>query len=197
MPTPPQRPRPVFSPDVSPAPKPADNPTATPGVATPSAATPPAPPLPGGKPRPPFAPGVAAPSQPVAPTPVAPEVPSNMTPRQAAAANAEARTPKVKPYNGSCPACGHGSMFPLVRYYETDVNENPTADAIMPNRVGAMMFPGISLVLLLTSWMGSMAWDKNKVAKGRAKVKKARAEVLPRCPQAVICPRCQEVLERF
>ena len=120
-----------------------------------------------------------------------------MTDRQAAAVAAQTRTPQVKPYHGSCPKCDHGKMYPLVRFYETDVNENPTADAVMPNALGARMFPGLSLVIMLVSWLGGMSWDKGKVAKGRARVKKAREEILPRCPQAVICPRCQEVLERF
>lgn len=55
------------------------------------------------------------------------------------AVNAYSAAPvKVKPYNnGSRPNCEHGSMFPLVRFYETDVNENPTADVIMPNKMGA------------------------------------------------------------
>ncbi len=88
-------------------------------------------------------------------------------------------------------------MFPLVRFFETDVNENPTADAIMPNKMGARLFPGISFAIMMISWIGSMTWDKNRVARGRSKVRKARAEVLPRCPQAVICPQCYEVLERF
>ncbi len=104
---------------------------------------------------------------------------------------------KVKPYNGSCPHCEHGSMFPLVRFYESDVNENPTADAIMPNKMGARLFPGLSFVIMMVSWIGNLTWDKGRVARGRAKVRKARAEVLPRSPQAVICPNCYEVLERL
>ena len=113
-------------------------------------------------------------------------------------ANADPTDPvKVKPYNGSCPNCEHGSMFPLVRFYETDVHDNPTADAIMPNKMGARLFPGISFAIMMISWIGGLTWDKNRVARGRIKVRKARAEVLPHNPQAVICPNCYEVLERI
>ncbi len=88
-------------------------------------------------------------------------------------------------------------MFPLVRFYETDVNESPTADAIMPNKMGARLFPGLSFAIMMISWIGGMTWDKGRVARGRLKVRRARAEILPRCPQAVICPNCYEVLERL
>ena len=104
---------------------------------------------------------------------------------------------KVKPYHGSCPACEHGSMFPLVRFFESDVNENPTADAIMPSKMGARLFPGLSFAIMMISWIGGITWDKNRVARGRIKVRRARAEVLPHNPQAVICPNCYEVLERI
>ena len=127
-----------------------------------------------------------------------PDLTTATAPLSGPVANADPTDPvKVKPYNGSCPACDHGSMFPLVRYFETDVNENPTADAIMPNKMGARLFPGISFAIMMISWIGGLTWDKNRVARGRLKVRKARAEVLPRCPQAVICPHCYEVLERF
>ena len=191
MPTPPKRPPVVFNPD-------AENP---PAAAPPVAPSPVAASPIHGAPRRPFSPNNAAPAN-------APAVPANvpaapagaahrLTQRDIAAQNADKRTPQVKPYHGSCPACGHGSMFPLVRFYETDVNENPTADAVMPNRLGAQMFPGVSLVIMLVTWLGGMTWDKGRVARGRAKVRKAREEILPHCPQAVICPHCQEVLERF
>ncbi len=77
-------------------------------------------------------------------------------------------------------------MFPLVRFHESDVHDNPTADAIMPTRLGAMMFPGASFILMMVSWIGNLTWDKGRVTRGRAKVRKARAEILPRCPQAVV-----------
>ena len=196
MSSPPKRPRVIFDPDAD-EPKPAAPPA--PSVAPISAA----PPLPGGAPRRPFAPDAPPVAAPVAGEPLAPEgaapagAPPRMTERQIAAQNADKRTPKVKPYHGSCPACGHGSMFPLVRFYETDVNENPTADAIMPNKMGARLFPGLSFAIMMITWLGGMSWDKGRVARGRAKVRKAREEILPRCPQAVICARCQEVVERF
>ena len=117
--------------------------------------------------------------------------------RATTAASDPAAPVKVKPYNGSCPNCEHGSMFPLVRFYESDVNENPTADAIMPNKLGARLFPGLSFAIMMISWIGGLTWDKNRVMRGRLKVRKARAEVLPRSPQAVICPNCYEVLERM
>ena len=84
---------------------------------------------------------------------------------------------KIKPYHGSCPKCEHGTMFPLARFYETDVNENPTADAVMPTRTGAMFFPGLSLVIMMVSWIANLTWDKGRVERGRARVRKARAEV--------------------
>lgn len=119
-------------------------------------------------------------------------------PSPAPTTSAETNAPaKVKPYHGSCPHCEHGSMFPLVRFLESDVNENPTADAIMPNKMGARLFPGLSFAIMMISWIGGITWDKNRVARGRIKVRKARAEVLPRSPQAVICPNCYEVLERM
>ena len=139
-------------------------------------------PKPARRPPPVFDPG-SAPAKAPAPTSVA---------------AADPRAPaKVKPYNGSCPACEHGTMFPLVRFFESDVNENPTADAIMPNKMGARLFPGLSFVVMMVSWIGNLTWDKNRVMRGRLKVRKARTEVLPHNPQAVICPNCYEVLERL
>ena len=106
-------------------------------------------------------------------------------------------TPRVPAFNGSCPACEHGSMFPLARFYESDVNESPTIDSFVPGRAIARFFPGMSLVLMLTTWIGALLFGKARVAKGRAKVARARAEILPRSPNAVICPNCFEVLERL
>ena len=139
-------------------------------------------------------------SKPHRPPPVFnPDLSTATAPVSAArASNADPTDPtKIKPYNGSCPACEHGSMFPLVRFFETDVHDNPTADAIMPNKMGARLFPGISFAIMMISWIGGMTWDKGRVTRGRLKVRKARAEILPRSPQAVICPECYEVLERL
>ena len=138
------------------------------------------------------------PSQPPRPRPVFnPEVAPPAPPPVAPAENVAGQPLKVKPYHGSCPKCGHGSMFPLVRFYETDVNDNPTAGAVMPTRAGAMFFPGLSFAIMMISWIGGLTWDKGRVTRGRAKVKKAREEILPRSPQSVICPKCWEVLERM
>lgn len=107
------------------------------------------------------------------------------------------QTPRPTRYQGSCPNCQHGNMMPLARFFETDVNESPTVDAIMPNKFGARFFPGLSLFLMISSWLGNLFYGKAKVAKGRAKVRKAREEILPRAPNSAICPNCYEVLERF
>lgn len=125
-----------------------------------------------------------------------PDVTTATAPASVAASDTKAPV-KVKPYNGSCPHCEHGSMFPLVRFYESDVNENPTADAIMHSKMGARLFPGLSFAIMMVSWIGNLTWDRGRVARGCAKVRRARAEVLPHNPQAVICPNCYEVLERM
>ncbi len=88
-------------------------------------------------------------------------------------------------------------MYPLVRFFESDVNENPTIDSFVPGRAVARFFPGMSFVLMVTTWVGSLLYGKARVAKGRAKVAAARRDVLPRSPNAVICPNCFEVLERL
>lgn len=106
-------------------------------------------------------------------------------------------TPRPSRYQGSCPNCNHGSMMPLDRFLESDVNENPTVDSFVPDRAAARFLPGASLVLMFTTWLGNLFYGKAKVAKGRAKVRKAREEILPRSPNSVICPNCYETLERF
>ncbi len=88
-------------------------------------------------------------------------------------------------------------MYPLIRFHEDDVNESPTVDSFVPNRAAAQFFPGWSLILMLTTWMGSLLFGKAKLANARAKIKKAREEVLPRSPDSVICPNCYEVVERM
>ena len=88
-------------------------------------------------------------------------------------------------------------MLPLVRFFESDVNEKPTIDSFVPGRAIARFFPGMSLVLMVTTWVSALLFGKARVAKGRAKVARARAEILPRSPNAVICPNCYEVLERM
>ena len=88
-------------------------------------------------------------------------------------------------------------MYPLERFYEDDVNESATVDSFTPNRAAASFFPGWSLILMVTTWLGSVAFGKAKVAKGKAKVRQARAEILPRSPTSLICPNCYEVLERL
>lgn len=88
-------------------------------------------------------------------------------------------------------------MFPLVRFFESDVHEKPTIDSFTPTRPFARLFPGMSFVLMVTTWVGSLLYGKARVAKGRAKVAAARKDILPRSPNAVICPNCFEVLERL
>lgn len=105
-------------------------------------------------------------------------------------------TPQPTRYRGSCPACGHGTMMPLARFSESDVNEAPTIDSFVPNRGFARFMPGASLFLMLASWFGSLFFGKAKVARGRAKVRHARETILPRSPNAAICPNCYEALER-
>ena len=88
-------------------------------------------------------------------------------------------------------------MMPLANFHETDVNESATVDAIAPSRYGAFFFPGLSLIVMMTSWFTNLFYGKAKVAQGKAKVKKAREEILPRSPNSAICANCYEVLERF
>lgn len=107
------------------------------------------------------------------------------------------QNPRPTRYNGSCPNCGHGNMMPLARFMESDVNESPTVDSFVPNKFGARFFPGWSLFFMVTTWFGSLFWGKAKVAKGRAKVRKAREDILPRSPNSAICPNCYETLERM
>lgn len=87
-------------------------------------------------------------------------------------------------------------MMPLAQFLETDVNETPTIDSFTPNRATARMVPGLSLLLMITTWFGNLFLGKAKVARGRAKVRAARENILPRSPNAAICPNCYEVLER-
>lgn len=89
-------------------------------------------------------------------------------------------------------------MMPLARFYESDVNESPTVDAFQaPNRGFGMVFPGTTVFLMVITWLGNLLWGKARVAQGRAKVKKAREEVLPLFPNSAICPQCYEVLQRL
>ena len=88
-------------------------------------------------------------------------------------------------------------MFPLVRFFEDDVNESPYVETVVPHGCFLRLFPGTSIVFMLFIWLGGLLFGKAKVAKGRAKVRKARAEILPRSPNSLICPNCHEVLERM
>ncbi len=106
-------------------------------------------------------------------------------------------SPQVPPFHGSCPQCDYGRMFPLARFFESDVNDTPTVDSFMPSRGIARFFPGLSLFLMISTWLGALIWGRAKVERGRAKVRRAREEILPRSPNAVICPNCFEVLERL
>lgn len=105
-------------------------------------------------------------------------------------------TPRPTRYHGSCPNCNHGTMMPLARFLESDVNESPTIDSFVPGRPMARFFPGVSLFIMATSWFGNLFWGQAKVARSRAKVRAARENILPRSPNAAICPNCYEVLER-
>lgn len=88
-------------------------------------------------------------------------------------------------------------MMPLDRFLESDVNSSPTVDSYQnDNRTAGLMFPGTILALMFWSWLGNLLWGEAKAAKGRAKVRKAREVILPRSPNAVICPGCYETLER-
>jgi hypothetical protein len=88
-------------------------------------------------------------------------------------------------------------MMPLVEFLETDVNEAPTIDSFVPNRGCALILPGASLFWMAMTWFGNLFYGNAKVAKGRAKVRRARAEILPRSPNSAICSHCYEVLERL
>ena len=88
-------------------------------------------------------------------------------------------------------------MYPLERFLESDVNESPTIDTVVPNKFFARFFPGWSFIVMVTSFFGHLFYGKARVAQGRAKIRRARAEILPRNPEAVVCPQCYEVLERL
>ncbi|MBW3637297.1 MAG: hypothetical protein KY445_12685, partial [Armatimonadetes bacterium] len=107
------------------------------------------------------------------------------------------QNPRPSRYLGSCPNCGHGSMMPLSRFMESDVNESATVDSYTPGAIGARIFPGVSLFLMITTWFGNLFFGKAKVAAGKAKVKKAREAILPRSPNSVLCPNCSQTLERM
>lgn len=87
-------------------------------------------------------------------------------------------------------------MMPLAQFLESDVNESPTIDTINPNKFFARFFPGWSLIVFVGSFFGNLFYGKARVAKGRAKVRYARQHILPRSPNAAICPNCYETLER-
>jgi len=106
-------------------------------------------------------------------------------------------TPRPTRYNGSCPNCNHGTMMPLARFLESDVNASPTVDSFQStNRSLGLMIPGTIVFLMLSSWLSNLFLGEAKLVKARAKVKKARENILPRSPNAAICPNCYEVLER-
>ncbi len=109
------------------------------------------------------------------------------------------QNPRPSRYLGSCPNCVHGSMMPLARFMESDVNEAPTVEASVANIGIARIFPFWSLVYTAATWLSNLLfdWGKARLANGRAKVKKAREEILPRSPDSVICPNCYETLERM
>ena len=88
-------------------------------------------------------------------------------------------------------------MMPLARFLESDVNTSPTVDSYQnTNRTAGLMFPGTIIFLTLSTWLGNLGWGGAKLAQGRAKVRQARENILPRSPNAAICPNCYEVLER-
>ncbi len=105
--------------------------------------------------------------------------------------------PRPTRYLGSCPACEHGTMMPLARFLESDVNISPTVDSFQsPHRGFSLVFPGTTVFLMLVTWLGNLFYGEARLNRNRAKVRKARAEILPRSPNAAICPNCYEVLER-
>jgi len=107
------------------------------------------------------------------------------------------QNPRPTRYLGSCPNCGHGSMMPLSRFLESDVNVSPSIDASVAPIGIARLIPFWSLIYTLGTWAGNLFFGQAKVAAGRAKVRKAREEILPRSLNSVICPNCYETLERM
>jgi hypothetical protein len=88
-------------------------------------------------------------------------------------------------------------MYPLKRFYEDDVHDNPMSTGNSVHKVIARFFPLWSLVYMVGTTLGSVIYGKARQAKGRAKVRAARETILPRSPESLICPNCYEVLERI
>lgn len=88
-------------------------------------------------------------------------------------------------------------MMPLAGFLESDVNASPTvASYRSTNRTLGLMIPGTIVFLMLSSWLSNLVMGEAKLVKARAKVRAARENILPRSPNAAICPHCYEVLER-
>ena len=79
-----------------------------------------------------------------------------------------------------CPACQHPELFELAHFAPGDVSEKPTTDAVVMERPYSLLAPLLALEVLIFSALGNFFQDQIRVARGRSKVRRARAEVLPR-----------------
>jgi len=94
-----------------------------------------------------------------------------------------------------CDHCGYFPLEPLATFNEADISSGPTVDSYVPSGTTALLSPLWSLFAMFFSWFGKVAFEAAKVKKAQLKVRSAKAEVLSRNPNALICPRCYDVLE--
>ena len=89
--------------------------------------------------------------------------------------------------NRPCAKCGHWRMYLLKNFVESDINASPTSEGF-----GAR----INLLHIITALINAGRGAASVDAK-RAKLRKLRAETLPRAPNTLVCPNCMEAVERF
>lgn len=94
--------------------------------------------------------------------------------------------------NRACPGCRHWRMYELSNFHEDDINDAPSHDGWGE----PTWFHSINW-LYYFGWLVNMFGGAASVQKKRAKLRKLRAEVLPRAPKTLVCPKCFEVIERF
>lgn len=92
----------------------------------------------------------------------------------------------------SCPKCGHWRMYALKNYHEDDINDAPQHEGW-----GSPTW-GLSINwLYFLGWLNNIGRGAASVESKRAKLRKLRAEVLPRAPETIVCPQCFTTIERF
>jgi hypothetical protein len=94
--------------------------------------------------------------------------------------------------NRACPKCRHWRMYALANFHEDDINDSPAHDGWGE----PSWFHSINW-LYYFGWLVNIFRGAAGVQNKRAKLRKLRAEVLPRAPKTLVCPQCFEVIERF